>query len=139
VAKVDRIDRLKNGSLIVIDYKTGQLPRQGDVALGFSPQLPLEAVIATLGGFDGVTAAPVADLEYWRLCGGEKGGEVKRVKTDDVMALAAEARLGLVKLIKSFSSDDAAYVASPRADYQLAFNDYAHLARQDEWAETEGD
>jgi ATP-dependent helicase/nuclease subunit B len=50
-ATADRIDRLNDGRLVVIDYKTGQLPSAREVAEGYAPQLPLEALIAEAGGF----------------------------------------------------------------------------------------
>ena len=40
-ARADRIDRLADGSLAIIDYKTGAPPTIDEV-LSLSPQLPLE-------------------------------------------------------------------------------------------------
>jgi len=77
-ATADRIDRLAGGALAIIDYKTGSPPKLKEVALGFAPQLPLEAAIARAGGFKGLSAASVARLEYWRVSGGEPPGERKR-------------------------------------------------------------
>ncbi len=42
----DRIDRLADGSLCIIDYKTGVVPNEGELQRGEAPQLPLEAAIA---------------------------------------------------------------------------------------------
>src|SRR5205823_5187392 len=42
--KADRVDRRRDGGLVVVDYKTGAVPPRGDVDLGFAPQLPLEAL-----------------------------------------------------------------------------------------------
>src|SRR5690606_17596090 len=39
--KTDRVDQTKNGDLIVIDYKTGQIPSWSEVEEGFAPQLLL--------------------------------------------------------------------------------------------------
>ncbi len=44
-ARADRLDRLVDGSLAIIDYKTGTPPTIEEV-LSLSPQLPLEALIA---------------------------------------------------------------------------------------------
>ena len=45
-AKADRIDRLGDGRLAIIDYKTANIPSETQVAAGRRPQLPLEALIA---------------------------------------------------------------------------------------------
>jgi ATP-dependent helicase/nuclease subunit B len=45
-AKADRLDMMKDGRLAIIDYKTGAIPDDGDVRLGYSPQLALEAMLA---------------------------------------------------------------------------------------------
>ena len=59
-ARADRIDWLTDGSLTIIDYKTGAIPKQDEVAAGFAPQLPLEAAIALGGGFKGIARADVS-------------------------------------------------------------------------------
>jgi len=65
-AKADRIDRRRDGSLEIIDYKTGLPPDKKRVDRGFVPQLPLEAAIAAAGGFAALPAAPVGALTFWR-------------------------------------------------------------------------
>jgi ATP-dependent helicase/nuclease subunit B len=64
--RVDRIDRLADGGLAIIDYKTGAPPSAKAVENGFALQLGLLALIARAGGFDGVTGEPEA-FEYWSL------------------------------------------------------------------------
>ncbi len=75
-AKADRIERRADG-LVIVDYKTGTVPREPAVARGLAPQLPLEAAIAESGGFAEVRPAPVIALEYWGLSGLAVAGEVK--------------------------------------------------------------
>ncbi|MDP7545654.1 MAG: double-strand break repair protein AddB, partial [Alphaproteobacteria bacterium] len=53
-AKADRIDRLGDGGVNIIDYKTGVIPSETELKRGEAPQLPLEAAIAHAGGFPGV-------------------------------------------------------------------------------------
>ena len=55
-AHADRIDRQTDGALSIIDYKTGTVPSEKQIKAGYAPQLPLEAVIAEAGGFEGVPA-----------------------------------------------------------------------------------
>ena len=64
--RVDRIDRLPDGSLAIIDYKTGQPPSQKTVREGFALQLGLLGLIGRAGGFEGVSGDPEA-FEYWSL------------------------------------------------------------------------
>ena len=64
--RADRIDRLADGTLAVIDYKTGMPPSGAMVEKGFALQLGLIGLIAQGGGFDGVTGTPNR-FEYWSL------------------------------------------------------------------------
>ncbi len=133
-AKADRIERRRGGGLVIIDYKTGQPPTNPMIESGLAPQLPLEAAIAEAGGFEGVAAAAVEALLYWRLSGGEPAGEERAAK-GDAGELAADAIAGLARLIAEFDDPRTPYHAMPDPENPLAFNDYAHLARIKEWAD----
>ena len=65
--KADRIDRLGDGSLAIVDYKTGAAPSGSAAFEGLDNQLGLLGLIAEMGKMDGVAAGPVAALEYWCL------------------------------------------------------------------------
>ena len=78
-ARADRIDRLKDGGLAIIDFKTGTLPRGLDIEQGFAPQLPLEAAIAEAGGFERVPPAEVKELAFWQLTGRDPAGKITPV------------------------------------------------------------
>jgi ATP-dependent helicase/nuclease subunit B len=132
-AKADRIDRTADGRLTIIDYKTGALPKIKEVAAGYAPQLPLEAAIAMAGGFDGVAAAPVAELLYWRLKGGEPAGEEKPAGADPA-GLAKQALDGLERLVAAFDDAATPYRPRPRPAAAPRFSDYEHLARVKEWS-----
>ena len=143
-AKADRIDTLADGSLAVVDYKTGAPPSRSEVAAGFAPQLPLEAAIAEAGGFEGVAGGRVSDLEYWRLRGGDPAAERSSVgggrTGKPVSELIADALVGLTALIAAFDRPETPYEARPRPDAAPAYSDYEHLARVREWsAGSDGD
>ncbi|VWX51260.1 double-strand break repair protein AddB [Novosphingobium sp. 9U] len=64
--RADRIDRTSEGALAVIDYKTGQPPSARRVEEGFALQLGLIGLIASRGGFDGISGE-AQHFEYWSL------------------------------------------------------------------------
>jgi ATP-dependent helicase/nuclease subunit B len=136
VAKADRIDRRRDGTLAIIDYKTGSVPQAGEVQLGYAPQLTLEAAIAEAGGFAEVAALPVGELAYWKLGGGDPAGEVRPVGRSDAerAALIAEARRGVEQLVAHFDDPGVPYRAVPLPERAPRFSDYAHLARVKEWS-----
>jgi ATP-dependent helicase/nuclease subunit B len=133
-ATADRIDLGTDGHHTVIDYKTGAVPTNLEVMLGFSPQLPLEAAIAAAGGFPGISeATTISDLAYWRLTGGEPAGEVRRVG-GDATQLAADALEGLRRLVAVYDDESTPYLAVPNPIRAMRYNDYLHLARVQEWS-----
>ena len=133
-AKADRIERRADGTLAIIDYKTGVVPSTAEVEAGLAPQLSLEAAIAVAGGFEDIAAAAVGELAYWRLTGAEQAGEIKPVKAD-AMALARDAEAGLRVLIATFDDPATPYLARPDAARAPRFSDYEHLARVKEWSD----
>jgi ATP-dependent helicase/nuclease subunit B len=139
-ATADRIDRLTDGSLVVIDYKTGSLPSAREVAAGFAPQLPLEGAIAASGGFQGVAAGKLNGLLFWRLTGGRVAGEERdAVAKSPPGELADQARAGLTQMIEAFDDPATRYEARPHPARAPRYSDYLHLARVAEWSDGEGD
>jgi ATP-dependent helicase/nuclease subunit B len=133
-ATADRIDRLADGRLAILDYKTGRPPSVQSVKDGYAPQLPLEAVIADQGGFGDLPRGETAELAYLRLSGGNPPGEfllaLGREPPDEAIA---NAWAGLTELIATFDNPDQPYRALVRAEFAFA-SDYDHLSRLDEWA-----
>lgn len=132
-AKADRVDRLADGTLALIDYKTGAPPSAKEVAAGYAPQLPIEAAIARHGGFPGLPGREVSQLLYWRLSGGQPGGEERSAGGDPTL-LADQAVEGLAELIRTFDDEATAYAARPHPDKAPKYSDYLHLARVKEWS-----
>lgn len=128
-ARADRLDRLADGRLEILDYKTGQVPDRRRVAAGYAPQLPLEGLMAERGAFTG-RPETVGGLAFWKLTGGAKGLEIHPVKDQD--ARIAQAEDGLRQLIARFNDPQTPYLSQPQPDF-AAFGDYDHLARLAEW------
>ncbi|MCM0019046.1 MAG: double-strand break repair protein AddB [Tagaea sp.] len=135
-ATADRIDRDASGKLIVLDYKTGTPPSAPQVATGFSPQLPLEALIAEAGGFEGVAAGEVAELVYVGL--GSRAGFIAVAPGEktvpDLRAFLAETRADFAKLIAAYADPATPYLSRPRLQFTKDAGDYDHLARVAEWS-----
>ena len=64
--RADRIDALADGSLVIIDYKTGMPPKPKQVNAGFALQLGLVGLMAERGVIGGVSGRALR-FEYWSL------------------------------------------------------------------------
>jgi len=71
VGRADRIDRLPDGTLAIVDYKTGGPPSARRVEEGFALQLGLIGLMAREGAFRDDAEQPVTGeptrFEYWSL------------------------------------------------------------------------
>lgn len=128
----DRVDRDAENKIAIIDYKTGTVPTQKAVEGGFSPQLTLEALIASSGGFKDIPAHEVGELEYWKLSGGKPAAEVIAVG-GSIEELMIKARAGIEKLMRAYNDPNTPYLPSPRPDWAPRYQSYGHLARTGEW------
>lgn len=131
-ARADRIERTMSGEAIIIDYKTGTVPEEADIKLGFASQMVLEALIAEGGGFAGLPKdITVTGAEHWKLSGGETAGVIRPIK--DITLKIEEAHTGLAALIACFNDPATPYLCEPWPEKAPAYSDYRHLARVKEW------
>jgi ATP-dependent helicase/nuclease subunit B len=137
--RYDRIDRLPNDGVAVIDYKTGKPPSSAAVREGFSLQLGLLGLIAERGGFEGVRGTAAA-FEYWSMskkkdafgyvespCDPE--GKRDKIVTDRFVALAAH---NFAETAGRWLTGDEPFVAKLHPEYAL-YAEYDQLMRRDEW------
>jgi RecB family exonuclease len=132
VGTADRIDRRHDGTLAIYDYKTGAVPNDKVVRF-FNRQLPLEALMAEQGGFDGVPAEIVTRLGYIALgpSTADRAFAPEGEYATDVVA--AEFR----KLIAAYRVRQRGYT-SRRSVASVTFSgDYDQLARYGEWEESD--
>ncbi len=136
-ARADRLDQCCDGTINIIDYKTGELRSAKEVAAGYAPQLPIEGVIARSGGFEyqgqKILPARVNKLIYWKL--GEKCAEYEK-DTEELLDKTIER---VKRLISVFDFENTPYLARPNPRHLPKYSDYEHLARAKEWSGEGGD
>lgn len=142
-SKADRIDRLPNGGLAIIDYKTGEPPNARQVAAGFAMQLGLVGLLAERGGFTGIDGKAEA-FEYWSLSRDQKSRTYGKVASpvkgksppiaasDFVATIAAQFALSAGRWL----TGNEPFEAKRRPEY--ARDDYDHLMRLEEWEGRDG-
>ncbi|MFN4038550.1 MAG: PD-(D/E)XK nuclease family protein [Erythrobacter sp.] len=146
--RADRIDRLPDGSLAIIDYKTGTPPSAKKVEAGFALQLGLLGLIARDGTFTDKAGGPVISgtataFEYWsfaRKKGEETFGYVDvPMKTEGKKTgvlpeeFLPHHESKLREAIARFILGSEPFTARENPDYK-GYNDYDQLMRLEEWA-----
>ncbi|MHA6722652.1 double-strand break repair protein AddB [Sphingomonas sp. RS2018] len=135
----DRVDRLADGSLGIVDYKTGKPPSAAAVRAGYSQQLGLLGLIAERGGFEGI-AGTASAFEYWSLGKGKDGfgyvatpvdpaGKRDRIPTADFTTIAAA---NFADAAGRWLTGDAPFTAKLVPEY-APYSEYDQLMRRDEW------
>ncbi|MDP1723819.1 MAG: PD-(D/E)XK nuclease family protein [Alphaproteobacteria bacterium] len=133
-AIADRIDLFHNGQFEIIDYKTGQLPLQKDMLLGFSGQLLIEALIAVKNGF-GLSINPdQLNLSLWRLKAKEDKAEIRHFK-EDLDVLLPDIADNLITLLNYYDNPETPYLVHPIPEKAPIYDPYRHLSRIDEWGD----
>ena len=146
IGKADRIDQLTDGTLEIIDFKTGGVPAPAEMKDFDAPQLLLEAAMARAGAFPGIAPRDSSALTYIKIGLGpaafqtrafslrkgmplmEAVDEIERRLQGHVDAFLLTDRLAMTARIRP-------RVTTGRKSYR---GPYDHLARVDEWTLTEG-
>jgi ATP-dependent helicase/nuclease subunit B len=146
-ARADRIERRRDGSYAILDYKTGQPPTGKQVRMGLSPQLTLEAAILREGGFENIPAdSSVGEIGYVRLSGNNPPGEQRplelKIRPGDEPqspdAAADYARQQLEVLIRRFEVETEPYTSLNLSMWSNRYGSYDDLARIKEWSAAGG-
>jgi ATP-dependent helicase/nuclease subunit B len=132
----DRIDRSADGSLVILDYKTGTPPGPKAVAEGYSMQLGLLGLIAERGGFKDVEGIP-ACFEYWSLA--KKHGKLGYVSSPvggknglDPAEFTTIAARNFIVAAQTWLTGGEPFTAKLHPEY-APYGDYDQLMRLDEW------
>ena len=137
--RFDRIDRMPDGGLGIVDYKTGKAPSVAAVRGGFNLQLGLLGAIVEAGGFADVAGTATA-FEYWSLAKkGDSFGAVSspadpagkggRILTDDFVRAARDS---FAEAAGRWLTGDEAFTAKLHPEF-APYAEYDQLMRRDEW------
>ncbi|WP_067736438.1 PD-(D/E)XK nuclease family protein [Novosphingobium naphthalenivorans] len=144
--RADRIDRKADGTLAVVDYKTGQPPSGKRVEEGFALQLGLIGLIAEANGFKGIDG-DVTGFEYWSMAKAKDG--TMGYQFEPVLEGRKKSGLPRDEFLPTseFFLNDAldrwilgTEPFTARLNPELgSYADYDQLMRLDEWLTTLGD
>ncbi len=139
--KADRVDRLADGSLAVIDYKTGKPPSGTQVEEGFRLQLGVLAWMLQEGGFKAGQGTPQR-FEYWSLAKrahsfGQYGYISEPVQEGQKKGIPRETMISktvkfLDEALDKWILGEQPFTARLNPDLK-SYADYDQLMRLDEW------
>ncbi|MGL4635246.1 MAG: double-strand break repair protein AddB [Beijerinckiaceae bacterium] len=132
--RADRVDTLTDGTLAVIDYKSGTVPSDKQVISGNEPQLTLQAALAAAGAFRNVVSAPVSEIGYAKV--GTKTGydAVSFEDSDvDVGGKALQHIEGLKQVLNRLRDGTDPFLSHRMPKYMKDTGAYDHLSRTREW------
>jgi ATP-dependent helicase/nuclease subunit B len=146
--KADRIDRLADGSLAVVDYKTGMPPSGRQVEQGFALQLGTTGLMVRAGAFAGLSGEPTV-FEYWSLAKSSKSETGFGYVTTPVLTgnkrsgipladFLPEAQRYLDDALDRWILGEEPFTARLNPNLK-SFATYDQLMRLDEWLGREGD
>jgi ATP-dependent helicase/nuclease subunit B len=134
----DRVDQAADGTLAIVDYKTGAAPSAKSTGEGLNSQLGLLGLLAEDAGLGDLAPEPVGAFEYWELKRDRKkavDGAVKAIKgqkpkPSTAAAVVERAREALAELSALYLLGQQAFVPG---DTGKRYADFDQLMRRDEW------
>ena len=121
VSKCDRVECLRDGSVVIIDYKTGVIPSQSDINYGISLQMIIQALTVKQS-----LKKDISGLMYWKI----SAEDMKIIPIDNYVELMKQLEIDLRQLILNYVTFMKPFTAS----YDVSrYSDYDLLTRTREW------
>ena len=135
--RADRVDLMADGTLEIMDFKTGSLPSPGAMKAFEAPQMLLEAEMADAGALPGIAPAATSALTYIKIGLGPDAFNPRPFTPadgHDVMSAADEIGRRMQGHVDLFLFNDTPMPARllPLKGQRFP-GAYDHLARVDEW------
>ncbi|MFD2648123.1 double-strand break repair protein AddB [Devosia albogilva] len=141
--RADRVDELADGTLELMDFKTGGVPAPGAMRAFEAPQLLLEAAMAEAGAMEGVKPAASSALTYVKIGLGPDAFSPKPfslAEGHDVMSAAAETARRMQGHVDYFLFRETPMPARLLPVKNQRFpGAYDHLMRMQEWTAVDED
>ncbi len=148
-ARADRIEERLDGTLAVLDFKTGTPPSKPQIKAGLAPQLLLESAMGVAApftakgmGVTGATSAPVSfgpavisSASYVALKADADGLQSSEIATPAELArLSAECLAGFTDMVAGFRCGERPFTSRFAPQFMRYAGDFDHLARVKEWS-----
>ena len=119
--KCDRVEYLKDGSVVIIDYKTGVIPSQSDINCGIALQMIVQALTVKQS-----LKKDISGLMYWKI----SSEDMKIVPIDNYIEIIEKLEGPLKQLVFEYLMHRKPFIAS----YDVSrYSDYDLLTRIKEW------
>jgi ATP-dependent helicase/nuclease subunit B len=143
IGRADRVDEMVDGTLEIIDFKTGSPPTPGTMKAFEAPQLLLEAAMGAAGAMAGIAGADTSALTYVKVGLGPEAFVPKDFTLADefgLMDAADEASRRMQRHVDVFLFQNTPMLARilPLPNQRFA-GAYEHLARMAEWTAIDGE
>ena len=96
ISKCDRVECLKDNSIVIVDYKTGVIPSQSDVNRGIALQMIIQALAVKKS-----LKKHISGLMYWRI----SSEDIKIVPIDNYEEIMEKSEVALKQLILQYLVD----------------------------------
>lgn len=141
--RADRVDLMTDGTLEILDFKTGSVPEPKTMRAFEAPQLLLEAAMAEAGGLKPIAPAETSALTHIKIGLGPQAFVIKDFTLAEgfgLMDAAGEASRRMQRHVDVFLFNETPMTARIKPVPQQRFpGPYDHLARTDEWTAIDGD
>lgn len=130
----DSIEKMKDGTYTIIDFKTGKGKTRKEITSGFEQQLPLLALITNEGALENAPSGPVGEFGYVSVRFNFESDSTSKGH-EDAIELKDTSRTILTELISAYRQPDSKYFSVPRVQLMTSYTgDFDRLARRAEWA-----